>query len=362
MEKRENFMDDQHATTSLPSMLKNLGTMTAIRDTYLLEQSLLRTLGSLLGMLDASFYRVDEKGEVIRVLHHFVRMTHQDEARSTVENVEEMTNAQDIPNIRLSLFASMRTLGKTCTQKIEGGLLIGYPIYGKGVLLAFFVFQREREVTPVEDAIIQGVLEVFTNYFDLLDTSQRDPLTGLLNRYSLEANLDRLWNLILARLHKTDHGKTKRVHSPEKYWLGMLDIDHFKKVNDTYGHIIGDEVLITTTRLLQASLRQSDLLYRYGGEEFVAVIAANDLESATHAFERTRSKIEQFQFPQVGQVTISGGFCSADPALSPKEVLNRADSALYAAKDAGRNRIYFYDALVKEGVLKEPKSGSIEFF
>lgn len=355
-------MDDKRAPSGFPNVLRKLGAMTAIRDTHLVEQSLLRTLGPLLGVLDTSFYRADEKGNLISALHHSLKVVLKGEAPSTVENVEEITNVRDIPETLMSLFDSVRVLGKSCSSKIEGDLHICYPIRSQGELVAFFIFRREKEVTPVEDAIIHGVLEVFTNYFALLDTSQRDQLTGLLNRYSLESNLDRLWNLISARRHLAADGNNKRSPSTETYWLGVLDIDHFKKVNDTYGHIIGDEVLILTSNLLKASLRQSDLLYRYGGEEFVAVIAANDLESATRVFERARSKIEQFQVPQVGRVTISGGFCSADPTVLPKEVLNRADSALYAAKDAGRNRVYFYDTLIIEGILKAPGSGSIELF
>ena len=224
------------------------------------------------------------------------------------------------------------------------------------------MFQRDQEVTTVEDAIIQGVLEVFTNYFDLLDTSMRDQLTGLLNRYSLEANLDRLWNLLSSHTHADDRVDGERVNPPELYWICVLDVDHFKKINDGYGHIIGDEVLIMVTRLLQDSFRQSDLLYRYGGEEFVAVVSANDLDAAIKIFERVRYKIEQFDFPQVGRVTISGGFSCAEPSILPQEVINRADCALYAAKSAGCNRNLHYETLVSEGVLKEVATGSIDLF
>jgi len=357
-------MNNQRAESGLPGVLKKLGAMTAIRDTYMVEQSLLRTLGPLLGVLETSFFRIDDNGHVIRALYHSRKVVKTEGTQSVVENIEEVTNEQEIPEAVRNLFESVRMLGKSCSRKVDVDLQICYPIYGDNTLIGYFVFQRDREVTPVEDAIIQGVLEVFTNYFELLDTSQRDQLTGLLNRYSLDANLDRLWNVLSARLHDaadTVEGE-KRTTNPENYWLGVLDIDHFKKINDTYGHIIGDEVLIMITRLLQASLRQSDLLYRYGGEEFVVIIAANDLESATQAFERTRKKIEQFEFPQVGHVTVSGGFCSADPSVLPQEVINRADVSLYAAKDAGRNRIYHYDTLIKEGVLKEAPSGSVDLF
>ncbi len=355
-------MKESNPTSGLPSVLKKLGAMTAIRDTFLVEQSLLRTLGPLLGVLETSFYRMEDNGQVMRAVHHSLKVLEENGAKRVVDNTEDVTNVQAISEPMRNLFESVRLLGKSCCRRYENNLLICYPIYGKSELVGYFVFQRDREVTPVEDAIVQGVLEVFTNYFDLLDTSQRDQLTGLLNRYSLESNLDRLWSILAARQSNKTDGSEQRVVKPECYWICVLDIDHFKQINDQYGHIIGDEVLIIITRLLQSSFRQSDLLYRYGGEEFVAIIAANDLDAARQALERARSKIEQFDFPQVGKISISGGFSCADLSVLPQEVLNRADSSLYAAKNAGRNRICLYDDLVAEGVLKAVSTGSIDLF
>ena len=356
-------MNSQTIDSGLPVVLKKLGAMTAIRDTYLVEQSLLRTLGPMLGVPETSLYRINESGGVIRALHHSrLTETEKNGVQRVAEKVEEVSNDQDIPPDVKELLDSVRMLGKAFSRQIGSVIFNGYPLLGGNALRGYFVFQREREVSAVESAIIQGVLEVFTNYYDLLDTSQRDPLTGLLNRYSLEINLDRLWNLLSARLHDADNARSRRDSLPQAYWLGILDIDHFKNINDTFGHIIGDEVLIMVTRILEKSFRQSDLLYRYGGEEFIAIIAANDLESATLAFERARRDIEQFKFPQVKHISISGGFSSAEPSILPQEVIHQADSALYAAKNAGRNLIYHYDTLVKRGVLKEVASGTIDLF
>jgi diguanylate cyclase (GGDEF)-like protein len=356
-------MMNNRTASGLPGVLKKLGKMTAIRDTYMVEQSLLRTLGPLLGVLETSLYRVDGNGVIIRALHHSrAMMSGTEDIQRSSENIEEVTNDQDIPIAVRELLENVRLLGKASSKKLDDDLLICYPLRGGNELCGYFVFKRDREISSVDDAIVHGVLEVFANYYELLDTSQRDQLTGLLNRYSMETNLDRIWNLLTANLKDAEEGVDRRDSSPKAYWLAVIDIDHFKKVNDTYGHIIGDEVLIMVTRLMQSSFRQSDLLYRYGGEEFVAIIAANDLESATIAFERARMKIDQFTFPQVGHVTISGGFSGADPSVLPQEVINNADSSLYAAKNGGRNRIYHYGTLVKEGVLKEVESGSIDMF
>ncbi|MDO9054045.1 MAG: GGDEF domain-containing protein [Gallionella sp.] len=355
----------QTTTSGLQGVLKTLGTMTAIRDTYLVEQSLLRTLGPLLGVLETSLYRVDDNGGILRSLNYSRMVVTEGSGTHRVkERVEEVTNDRNIPKDVMELLDSVRMLGKPSSRKVGNDWLICYPLRGGGVLRGFFVFQRDCGTTPVEDSIINGTLDVFSNYYELLDTSQRDQLTGLFNRYSLEINLDRLWNLLSAQMREkaSNHEDSQRTEIPHTFWLGVIDVDHFKKINDTYGHIIGDEVLIMVSRLLERSFRQSDLLYRYGGEEFIAIIAANDLDAATRAFDRARDTLAQFEFPQVGHVTISIGFSGADPSVLPQEVISRADSSLYAAKNAGRNRVCHYDTLVKEGVLKEVASGSIDLF
>lgn len=356
-------MTDSQHDPALPSVINKLGRMTAIRDTYLVEQSLLRTLGPLLGVLETSLYRVDDSGSIVRALHYSRRATMgSDGSSSVLEQMEETAHDQDVSLELRALLNQIDLLGKSCRSKRDTDLLIGYPMKSGKVLCGYFVFTRDRDVTSVEDSIIHGVLEVFGNYYSLLDTSQRDQLTGLLNRYSLELNLDRLWHLLTTRIGDDASVGAPRNQTPQQYWIGVLDVDHFKKINDTFGHSMGDEVLIMVTRLLERALRRSDLLYRYGGEEFIAIIAANDVVSARLAFERARQSIEQFQFPQVGSVTISGGFCGADPSVLPREIINRADSALYQAKRDGRNQFHYYDTLVEQGVLRQAPTGTIDLF
>lgn len=346
----------------LPQILNKLGNMTSLRDTYLVEQSLLRTLCPLLGVLSMSLYRVDDKGDVLRALHNSRQISVVEDTRRVIDKIEEVTNDPDLPSHLRNIFTDVALLGKACSRVLGSELVICYPVYGKGLLQAYLVFQRDHDVTPAEDAIVQGVREVFTNYFDLLESSQRDQLTGLFNRYSLENNLDRIWNLLSHRASDGGTDDSRRSSTAETYWLGLVDVDHFKKINDNYGHIIGDEILIMVARLLESCLRGSDLIYRYGGEEFVVIVAGNNDQAAMSVFERARQRIESFDFPRVGRVTLSCGFSRADPRYLPKEVLHRADSSLYAAKSGGRNRTCFYDDLIREGVLKEAETGTIDLF
>jgi len=351
----------------LPSVLKQLGEMTAIRDTYLVEQSLLRTLGPMLGVTETWLYRLDSAGNLVRTLRHSRRVESAPEGGQRVEEQleEEMAHPMDIPAEVEAIIDSVRILNKACTEKLdEHQHLICHPIYGGKAICGFFLLRRERELSGTEVATVQGVLEVFNNFYGLLDTSQRDRLTGLFNRYSLELNLDRLWNLLHARrqIPRGDKDLRREQVAPQVYWLGVMDVDHFKTINDTHGHIIGDEVLIIIARLLESAFRSSDLLYRYGGEEFIAIIAASDAEAASQTFERARRKIEAFKFPRVGRITISGGFSRADPSVLPQEVINRADRALYESKNLGRNRFCEYEGLVAAGSIKAVNAGSVDLF
>ncbi|MFN4116259.1 MAG: GGDEF domain-containing protein [Inhella sp.] len=346
----------------MPTLLKNLGAMTAIRDTYVVEQSLLRTLGPLLGVTHATLHRVDENQRVVRTLQHTRQISADRGAAQRVEErIEESMHQGELPDEIENIIQNVRILDRPCTRRSGEESLICYPLRGGRDIQGYFLLRRERELSATEDATVRGVLEVFANFYDLLDSSQRDKLTGLLNRYSLELNLDRLWNLLHVQQRKP-HKRSDDAVPTMRYWLGVIDVDHFKRINDQHGHLIGDEILVLVGRLLRAAFRQGDLIYRYGGEEFVAVIAAQDDATAASAFERARRKVEGFEFPKVGHVSISCGFSWADPSILPQEVLNRADCALYEAKAAGRNRVLQYENLIRLGVIQEAPVGSIDLF
>lgn len=350
----------------IPGLLHKLGKMTSIRDTSLLEQSLLKTLCPMLGVLDSSLYRVDEFSSAVRVLHHHhSRVVESDGLARLVERNEEIYNTITIAPEVSALLDNVRLLGKPCTRKRtpENDLLIAYPLFGGREICGYFVFHRDREVTLTEDAIIRGVLEVFSNYFDLLDTSQRDRLTGLLNRQALENSFDRIWSILSRTDDPGDNPDGRRSHSPvREHWVAVIDIDHFKSVNDNYGHVVGDEVLLLVSRVMMSGLRSTDLLFRYGGEEFVALFTAKCRSDAMALLERLRGAVEAHSFPQVGRVTISIGLSSADPNDLPQEVLSWADRALYQAKKEGRNRVCDYQALLDSGDIERPDYGSSELF
>jgi diguanylate cyclase (GGDEF)-like protein len=147
------------------------------------------------------------------------------------------------------------------------------------------------------------------------------------------------------------------------FWLAMLDIDHFKQVNDSYGHLIGDEVLILVARLMKTTFRSYDKVYRFGGEEFVVVLRSASHDAAIAAVERFRANMESHQFPQAGRITVSVGLTEIQSADTPAAACERADQAVYYAKHHGRNQVCSEADLVRRGLLTvEAKVGDIELF
>ena len=121
----------------------------------------------------------------------------------------------------------------------------------------------------------------------------------------------------------------------------MIDLDFFKQVNDCFGHPEGDRVLMAVGRALRETCRQSDLAARYGGEEFVVLLRGGTEEDAKAAYERFRTNVESYLFPQVKTVTVSLGFTEVQHQDTPNQAFSRADQGVYQAKHQGRNAFGF---------------------
>jgi diguanylate cyclase (GGDEF)-like protein len=213
--------------------------------------------------------------------------------------------------------------------------------------------------------VIAGVVSVYRNFQNLLDYSERDSLTGLLNRKTFDDQLAKMLQVSSDyEAMRAPVIKERRHHSEtEKQWLAVIDVDHFKLVNDKFGHLYGDEVLILIANLLQSSFRSQDRVFRFGGEEFVVLLRSTTLANAYKIIERFRTNVEGHDFPQVGRVTVSVGFVSISALEAPVIILGRADQALYYAKSHGRNMACHYDELVSGGLLHTIESNdTAEFF
>jgi diguanylate cyclase (GGDEF)-like protein len=161
----------------------------------------------------------------------------------------------------------------------------------------------------------------------LRDASTHDPLTGLANR-----------RLLVERMRQED-ARAGREHRP--YALAVIDADHFKRINDSFGHEAGDQVLIALAQSLKAGLRESDLCGRWGGEEFLILLAEANAQAALAAIERILRDVRLLRMPWDGTelpVTVSAGLAVNQSGESYQDTLRRADEALLVAKRGGRDR------------------------
>ena len=204
---------------------------------------------------------------------------------------------------------------------------------------------------------IMMLLQIYENFTGLINDNEHDTLTGLLNRKTFESKI----NKVLTRMHKSNQRKDDQYK--QFCFLAIFDIDHFKRVNDEFGHLIGDEVLLLFSQLMTQCFRDDDMLFRFGGEEFVGVFECAAPEDIELVLNRFREKVGSFAFPQVGNVTVSSGFTEIHSDDAPTQLIDHADLALYYAKNNGRNRICFYEQLIAQGDLQEStKEGDIELF
>jgi len=193
-------------------------------------------------------------------------------------------------------------------RKIGGDDFISKPVDLEG-LASLIVIRAERA------RVLRQVMD-------------RDSLTGLLNHARFK---DRVADEL---------GRSRRTGST--FSLCLLDLDHFKRVNDTNGHLCGDRVLRTLAHSLQGTLRQTDVIARYGGEEFAVLLVGTDATRAQIVMDKVRTSFEQLKFdgPETSfSVTVSVGVSSEQMGSSVEGLIGRADEALYIAKDNGRNRV-----------------------
>lgn len=160
---------------------------------------------------------------------------------------------------------------------------------------------------------------------ELMRLATTDPLTGAYNRTK--------FNEIIGREIERARRYGQRLS------MIIFDIDHFKKVNDTYGHMVGDEVLKTVADIIKSNIRKIEYLVRWGGEEFMIIASGTDLKSAIALAERLKKVIEDYKFDKAGRLTISCGVTEFREDDTEDSFIKRVDDALYMAKNKGKNRV-----------------------
>ncbi|MDX1736992.1 MAG: GGDEF domain-containing protein [Alphaproteobacteria bacterium] len=331
--------------------LSELEKLTSYEDLPQLEAAFVQSMFVTLPVKKVCLYRLTTKDVKMLYAHDDSILLHQQEG-------------QDISEQRAELL-------RRCNMELVSGRLLDSRPEGNFIYFDLVSISNDNHLLELEFSTeeadefyesLASIIGVYNNYVRLLIYSQCDELTGLRNRKTFNREIGKIFMQVVDQVSPTHHGV--RLDSGTRFWLGVIDIDHFKSINDTYGHVYGDEVLLLLARRLEAMVRKQDQLFRFGGEEFVVLLRADNPDHARQAFERIRVGISETDFPQVGQVTISLGGKEITNEQNSSDLLDKADQALYHAKKNGRNAFFLYEDLIAQGVLVDHDrlEGSIDLF
>ena len=345
----------------MSEVVDHLAELTGFRDRDVLDVTLVGAFRDLLRPDSVAIYRPVGDGSRQHWLTRARLRAH--ESIPSADSV--WAEIDDLPPL-MSMPHHQRCLEQQAAQTIdvEGQVLNLFPLNTDRDTTGVLELRTPAPITEEQSRLVNSILRVYRNFQGLLDYSERDTLTGLLNRKTFDGSFLRVVNPAGDSAERTRaQVEERRRLSTAGVWLGVVDIDHFKQVNDNHGHLIGDEVLLLVARLMRSSFRYQDQLYRFGGEEFVVLMRGGAADQACIAFERLRRNVESYVFPRVGRITVSVGITQLRPSDSPSAAFERADKAVYHAKQNGRNQLADYGELLARGVfVEEARTGDMELF
>jgi diguanylate cyclase (GGDEF)-like protein len=333
---------------NLKSVLENIISLTSERDTNAIELALAQTLFKLAAPESMTLYRASSI----------------DNIKYTNTLIGKQQENEDIPADILDALKECLETCKTTYAQRHGKKITLFPLLNaKNQPIAVIMIEAMQD--SQDHSLTLMILKIYHNFVALMNENERDTLTGLLNRKTFDLKIN---NIISGNQNVNSNLDSedilnRRANKSNHSYLAIFDIDHFKRVNDTFGHLMGDEVLLLFSRVLEKSFRDQDLLFRFGGEEFIGIFHCQSDQIMYAVLNRFRENIEMHSFPQVGKVTVSAGFTKIDAYDTSSNIIGRADAALYHAKKNGRNQVRQHEQLISSGDLQHSKnSGEIELF
>jgi two-component system cell cycle response regulator len=343
------------------TMLERVANLTRLHSLEELENNLLQAAREFFQPNDVFLLTIDRGGDA-----HMLRRSSSD-----APSKGEHTNPTLLRNAAATLQAAHGDRQLAQQWFDDTGLIVAYPLIDSPPMRTGLVMIMDDANAAAEASASHRVLDIFRNLGEVLDNAQRDELTGLLNRKTFDDNMQRVIARSIAyskrerqEERRSDAFLESATQPPVHHHIAMVDIDHFKSINDQFGHLVGDEVILAVANQLRECIRDTDLIYRFGGEEFVIILTGVDRSGASSALERLRKTMAEAHFPRADRVTISYGMAEVQPGVQAHQLLDRADSALYYAKQHGRNQGHYYEALVDTGRLTplDDQIGEVELF
>jgi len=271
------------------SLLNGVAAATTHRDRDDLDRAVVRLLLEFIAPHSITLLHLVDDAPVTRVEER-VRMSRSAGERSSAS----LTQATQQADFTVWQQHAMR--GQVVSCDVQGGRLMTiFPIHGANEVVAMLALETAVPLPDRTVDLVRGILRIVRNHLALLDYGEQDTLTGLLNRKRFEGQFDRLRQRMTASPGNAAAPANARCELPQQEpgWLALVDIDHFKSVNDSFGHLFGDEVLLLISGLMRRSFRGADQLFRFGGEEFVVILEHASEAGALLALERLRNAIEK---------------------------------------------------------------------
>jgi diguanylate cyclase (GGDEF)-like protein len=330
---------DAYRMDPSPELIDGVAAATLYRDREDIEQSLVQLLLQFLQAESVTLFRLLREGGQDSAVPRLTARPGRGEQTVITRGFGEVLRLADLPLWRVSIeerFAQIRDCGGHSFETV-------FPVSGESDDVVAIIQILGPKAPDARDLyLVGGILQIIRNHLALIDYGERDTLTGLLNRKTFETQFD--------KLRASTRLQVAAADAPGN-WIGLVDIDRFKAINDRFGHVFGDEVLLLVSQIIQRTFRGVDHVYRFGGEEFVILLKDAPEHATAAAIERLRVAVEKHPFPQVGTVTISAGWTRIRPQDAPTNAVERADAALYHAKRSGRNRVCHHEELIATGVL-----------
>ena len=234
-------------------------------------------------------------------------------------SIEKLLDADGKPNGQTIVHEIFNEYNRSWYQSQDK--IINWP---DGRVVKYSIAVDITELKVVQNQLAEAHAELAIKNRELESLSTTDFLTGISNRLSMQNFLD------------TEMARTRR-HGGSAALL-FIDIDHFKSINDIYGHQVGDDILLAFAKLIKANIRKNDYIGRWGGEEFIVLCPETDIEQAATIARKMLDVIRGHRFPVAGEVRASIGVSATHPGDTAEALVSRADDALYEAKNNGRDR------------------------
>jgi diguanylate cyclase (GGDEF)-like protein len=339
------------------TLVDGIANFTSQRDLKLLAFSLLKSVSSMMSCEKLDIISMNKKGGITSHISF-------DKNNNIVNEITVLIN----DNLKNTLVHVNKSSLEEYTLKTEFGYLLVRSLYHDRKSKQFLVINLQTEIEKVQSDILSGILSIYNNFITLLEDSQTDELTGLANRKTFDSAISSVFDdhsQLYADVQNERRTPNKKTAiNTNTFWLAIIDIDNFKLVNDEFGHLYGDEILIHLSQIIRASFRDEDLQFRFGGEEFVILLSAINQMKCTQILERFRHNVEKYNFPIVDKVTVSVGVVEFKRGTFHVTSIDYADQALYKSKKSGKNQITFFEDMLTQGTAKktEFEAGDLDLF